>query len=107
MPLENIAHAVDNVHIDEADRFLQEIIYQRGLAKQNTRLVLVGMQKLAEEIRGGRHPRISPDEQRAYKIALGQLRQLKVPEHKRNEYITALTRLRQDYNEIRRYLRSG
>ena len=107
MGLEDITHEVGDVHIDEADRSLQEIIYQRALAKQNARIVLVGMQKLAEEIREGKHPRISPDKQRAYKIALGQLKQLRVPEHKLKKYLTALTRLRQDYSEIIRYLRPG
>jgi len=107
MALENIAHAAGNVHIGEADRLFQEIIYQRALAKQNTRIVLVGMQKLAEEIRRGKHPGISPDEQRAYKTALGQLRKLEVPGHKRNEYLTVLASLRQDYTEIMGYLRRG
>ena len=105
MTLETIEHAIDNVRIDEADRSLQEILYQRALAKQNARIVLVRMQKFAEEIRAGRHPRISPDEQRFYEIAIKQLRQLEVPEYRRIEYLKAVFKFRQDYSEIRRYLK--
>ena len=103
MKLKTIAHSL---HVPtEVDRLLQELLLERALAKQNARITLVSMQKLAEEIRAGRHSKISPDEQRAYEIAIQQLRQFEVPEYRRIEYLKSLFKFRQNYSEIRRYLR--
>ena len=102
MALENIAYP-DNTA--KSDVLRQEQAYETAWARRNVRIALVRMQEFAEEIRAGRHPRINLDEQRAYEIAMQQLRQFRgVPEAIRTEYLKTLFKLRQDYFEIRKYV---
>lgn len=101
MALETITYSDNTVKLDGMQ---QELAYEIALARQNARIALVRMQKFAEEIRAGKHPSINPDEQRAYEVAIQQLRRFRVPEDKRIEYLKALFRLGQDYSEIRKYV---
>ena len=100
--LEIITHPDISVKLDG---FRQELVHEIDLARQNARITLVRMQKLAEEIISGRHPKISPDEQRVYEITIQQLRQFEVPVYRRIDYLKTLFKLSQDYSEIRRYVR--